>query len=236
MEHILSYRTRLENMFTLNDNRIRVGYLESWDGNGSMTESSFHSILSRGAGRVTSHGLFVTLSCGQRPWLAHEMGLLRSLLQKTVHSKGGELEKEQWAYLISPLSSYSPDPGDASHLPGHPSSHLGQAGPCGRGHWHGGVLRCPARPWKEDSLHPLVGNEPCICSHFRLQGQGYRFHKRHSLNPKLSVILINIAKFRKVNSCLLTQSSVWNLLVSEHILPKREAFLRKRNSSQSAVC
>lgn len=95
MEHILSYRTRLENMFTLNDNRIRVGYLESWDGNGSMTESSFHSILSRGAGRVTSHGLFVTLSCGQRPWLAHEMGLIRSLLQKTVHSKGGELEKEQ---------------------------------------------------------------------------------------------------------------------------------------------
>lgn len=42
--------------------------------------------------------------------------------------------------------------------------------------------------------------------------------------------------FKKVNAYLLTKSSLHNLLISEHVYPKSEIFLWKRNSSQNAVC
>lgn len=83
------------------------------------------------------------------------------------------------------------------------------------------------------SVTCLAGLEPQICPHFRFYDWGCVFNKTHFLNPKRSIILINITElFRKVNAYLLTQSPLQNLLVSEHITPTSEACLWKKNSSQ----
>ena len=55
---------------------------------------------------------------------------------------------------------------------------------------------------------------------------------RRFLNPKLSLLLINmINSSKKVNPYRLTQGSIQTLLIAENRHPKSEAFIWKRESS-----